>query len=231
MDREYYTNLSFPKLADRPYVLCNMIATADGKATMAGVAHTIGDSHDHEMMQQLRVGVDAVLSGAGTLIKEDIIPSLSEKHQKERKKAGREPLPMGMTLTGNADLPLHKDFFTKKYRPHIFFTGDDPGELDKHATVIRVPVQTAVKTLLQFCKIDLGVDVLLLEGGPTLNHSFFEIGAVDEFFLTMAPRVSGKSGISVVEGETVLDSPLTLISQIQINSELFLRYKVENTAK
>src|SRR4051812_36528294 len=53
--------------ADRPFVLANMIATADGRATIAGRTATIANRADYELFHALRARVDAVMVGAETV--------------------------------------------------------------------------------------------------------------------------------------------------------------------
>ena len=49
---------------------------------------------------------------------------------------------------------------------------------------------------------DLGVKLVLLEGGGTLNWSFFKDDLIDEIRLTIAPWVvGGKNAVSLVDGE------------------------------
>ena len=52
---------------DRPFLLVNMIATADGRATIAGRAGPIANRADYELFHALRTRVDAVLVGAETV--------------------------------------------------------------------------------------------------------------------------------------------------------------------
>jgi len=67
-------------------------------------------------------------------------------------------------------------------------------------------------------------------GGARLNGLLFDAGAVDELFLTLAPRVQGGgNAITVVEGqgfpaERLL--PLRLVSLYRAGSELYLRYRL-----
>src|SRR3954469_3416969 len=51
----------------RPFVLLNMIATADGRATIAGRAGPIANRADYELFHALRTRVDAVMVGAETV--------------------------------------------------------------------------------------------------------------------------------------------------------------------
>src|ERR1700761_2498477 len=51
----------------RPYVLLNMVATADGRATLAGRSGPLSARADRELFHGLRAAVDGVLVGAGTV--------------------------------------------------------------------------------------------------------------------------------------------------------------------
>ena len=51
----------------RPYVLLNMVSTADGRATLGGRSGPLGGRADRELFHGLRTAVDAVMVGAGTV--------------------------------------------------------------------------------------------------------------------------------------------------------------------
>lgn len=220
------SELKFPVLPHRPYIICNMIMSADGKATLNGVAHTLGGESDHRRMQQLRVHADATLAGAGTLIKEDNAPLVDESFQRERQAAGKPAFPRAMTLTDRADLPFNKRFFQPEFRPTVFYTGGNLGELAQHAEVIRLSPTRTLEELALKSKSELGIKLLLLEGGPRLNHQLLAAGLIDELFLTLAPRLVGQRGISIVEGDKLVDAKLELLSVDQRDAQLFLRYRV-----
>src|SRR3954452_25579266 len=52
---------------ERPFVLVNMIATADGRASVAGRTAAIGNRADYELFHALRARADAVMVGAETV--------------------------------------------------------------------------------------------------------------------------------------------------------------------
>ena len=54
-------------LAGRPYVMLNMVSTADGRASIGGRSGPIGNRADRELFHGLRSTVDAVMVGAGTV--------------------------------------------------------------------------------------------------------------------------------------------------------------------
>jgi riboflavin biosynthesis pyrimidine reductase len=62
----------------RPFVALNMIATADGRATIAGRTAPIANRADYELFHALRERAGAVLVGAGTVRAEGYGPYVRE---------------------------------------------------------------------------------------------------------------------------------------------------------
>jgi riboflavin biosynthesis pyrimidine reductase len=63
-----YTALEFPPPpADRPYVVTNMVMSLDGSVVVEGTERGLGSAVDQALMRELRVPVDVVMNGAGTL--------------------------------------------------------------------------------------------------------------------------------------------------------------------
>ena len=68
MAKPDYTSLELPPPPDdRPYVLINMVMSADGKVVVEGTEQGIGSKVDQRLMRELRVNADVVLNGANTL--------------------------------------------------------------------------------------------------------------------------------------------------------------------
>ncbi|MEO9255202.1 MAG: dihydrofolate reductase family protein, partial [Tepidiformaceae bacterium] len=89
--------------------------------------------------------------------------------------------------------------------------------------------------MLRHMRQDLGVRVLLCEGGPTTNAQFFELDVVDEYFVTLGPViVAGKDTITAVEGPTAFPRDslrhLELLAAIPNpeTSEVYLHYRVRH---
>ena len=92
--------------AERPYLGLNMVATADGKATIAGRSGPIGNEADRELFHELRAQVDAVMAGAGTVRTERYGRIVKDADRRERR-AGRglDPDPLAVVVSGRLDLP------------------------------------------------------------------------------------------------------------------------------
>lgn len=235
-----YLDLALPEGRDgRPYVAVNMVTTADGKAVVAGKAGKIGSPLDRTMMSRIRAATDCVLVGAGTVRAELVSVRVRPEEEAARLRRGWTPQPLGAIVTNTGDLPLGRPVFADREPRPLVFTGDDAvsrhserfealGRVARILTVGREApdIRLVLSTLAQ----DFGVRRLLVEGGPALNQALFDLGLVDELFLTLAPRVVGGRSKTIVEdadAEPRLDlARVRLISIAEAASELFLRYRV-----
>jgi riboflavin biosynthesis pyrimidine reductase len=91
-----------------------------------------------------------------------------------------------------------------------------------------------VANALEIMKSSYGIDILLCEGGPVLNHALISADLADELFVTMAPVLVG-ANTPEEPGAFLKDRPgdpeapraLRLISSQVAGDELFLRYSIE----
>jgi riboflavin biosynthesis pyrimidine reductase len=74
----------------------------------------------------------------------------------------------------------------------------------------------------------------LYEGGPQLLAEIVRVDLLDELFLTLSPRIAGRTlggdRLSLVEKFAYPASglqPVTLLSAKQDGSHLFLRYRID----
>lgn len=236
-----YSALRFPDPpAHRPYVVTNMVMSADGKVTVEGTERGLGSPTDQRLMRQLRAAVDMVLNGASTLRKSGTSSRISNDELVARRVAeGRSPNPVASVLSGSGNLPLDKLFFHGDDFEAVVYLGDEAPPERRAAieatgrTVVSVPANDPVPSMLRHMREEIGARALLVEGGPTVNGSLLAADAIDEYFLTLGPvLVSGDAPLTPVEGER---SPsLDLLAQLDLvsafhnpeTSELYLRYRV-----
>jgi riboflavin biosynthesis pyrimidine reductase len=234
-----YTSLDLPPAPDdRPYVLTNMVMSADGKVVIEGTERGLGSIVDQRLMRELRNNADVVVNGASTLrtsgasprVRDDDLVALREARGKSRH-------PIGAVLSGSGDLPLDGVFFTgDDFDAVVYLTEQTPAErreailaTGRDAIVLGGDV---VPAMLLHMRRELGAEVVLVEGGPSMNGELFRRGLVDEYFLTLGPVVVGGNGtLSAVAGP---DAPtLDTVSRMEIvsavgnpeSSELYLRYR------
>lgn len=243
MPKPDYTSLELPEPpADRPYVLINMVSSVDGKVVIEGTEQGIGSKVDQRLMRELRVNADMVINGASTLRASGSSPRLGDEAlERLRMDRGLPRFPLGATISRSGNLPLDKIFFTADDFDTVVFLSDTAPE-DRRAAisatgrrVVDLPAGREVEAALRCMRDELGVRVLLVEGGPTFNAALFRLSAVDELFLTVGPVIVGGSDtITAVEGaapytrDTV--PKLQLVSAVPNDEtdEVYLRYRVRH---
>lgn len=230
-----YEELALPPAkhrgAARPYVILNMVSSVDGRIAMEGKAGGLGSKTDRRTMRTLRSRADAVMIGAGTLRAERLSLGLDA--------SDGVPQPLAIIVTASGDVPLEENLIVPEGQQVLILLSDAaPKEvverLGKLAHVMLAPAgPTGVADLdgaLRALKAERGVESLVVEGGPGLNHALISRNLVDELFLTVAPELLGGTAaqtLTLLGGPEILasDRPaLELLSIYLAESELFLRY-------
>lgn len=242
---DVYADASFPRVdkAAKPYVVINMVSSIDGKATSGGKASSIGSAMDHTIMRTLRSQADAVMIGSGTLRAEKLTLTVPENLARTRRAHGLNPQPLAVIPTTSGDLPLQENLLG--YSPEtllILASSEIPKErLANLSSLARIEVVAPNETAMPTPGIDLiraletlkeryAVDVLLVEGGPYLNHALVRMGLADELFLTLAPKILGGKRpevATIIEGPPLLSHQETKPEVVTVHlseSELLLRY-------
>jgi len=236
-----YTSLEFPPPPqDRPYVLVNMVMSVDGKAVIEGTERGLGSQIDWRLMRELRVHADVVMSGAGTMRATGISPRLGVPELDEVRAArGKAGPPIGAVLSASGDLPLDRIFFTAPDFKAVVYLGASASPQRREAIaatgrpVVDLPATGEIAFMLRHMRQELGARLLLVEGGPTLNARLFELGLLDEYFLTIGPIVvGGRDALTAVEGatpftlETAPRLRLISVATNEETEEVYLRYRV-----
>jgi riboflavin biosynthesis pyrimidine reductase len=215
---------------ERPYVVANFVASADGRATLGGRSGPLGDDGDHEMFHGLRERVDAVLAGAGTLRAEHYGRLVRTPERVERRIAlGLAPTPLLCIITRSGAFPGDVPLLDDPESSVVVYTGA-PVEITAEADVEVVhvdPAELTPLTVLRRLRADRGVRSVLCEGGPTLFSALVRAQAVDELFLTVAPKLAGGgTGLTITVGEELPDpAELALEWVLERGGSLFLRYR------
>jgi riboflavin biosynthesis pyrimidine reductase len=241
---EIYKALAFPKGVDepfrRPYTAVNMVATVDGKVVVGGPGTTrlIGTPTDHYLMEKIERQADCVVLGAG-LIREDDppYPDMTEERRARRKRAGVREYPVWAVISTRGEFPTLPRVLEGGGRKHaaLFVTEridpDRKAELEKNCAVF-VAGATQVDPVLmgRLLRDEMGVETMVCLGGPGLNATMIAAGAVDELFLTLAPKLQGGTAMpTMLEGRGYPPTGLPEMELLSIygdGSELYLRYRL-----
>jgi riboflavin-specific deaminase-like protein len=223
-------------LDHRPYVVLNMVATADGAASVAHRTAPISSPADRQLFHELRAHVDAVMVGAGTVRTERYGRLVRDPTRRDRRVGrGLAPDPLAVIvshrLSLTPDLPLLAD-------PHsrvVVITASD-AELSGCAaqvSYLRPAPEDRVDlaAMLTRLRMEHGVRSVLCEGGPNLNTSLLPAGLIDELFLSIAPALAGSTGSLSIVGRPALAEPidLDLIWLLESQGHLFARYVLRHS--
>jgi 2,5-diamino-6-(ribosylamino)-4(3H)-pyrimidinone 5'-phosphate reductase len=245
--RRIYEDLELPPAgrhdARRPYVLINMVSSLDGRTTSGGKAARIGSETDRQVMRTLRSKADAVMIGANTLRAERLSLGLDEPARSQ---------PIAIIVTNTGDLPLESHLIRHERQKVLVLVGEtSPEEAIEELgrccddvpllQLLRAPTTQAgaidLRAALEVLKDEHAVGLLLIEGGPTLNHAVISRGLADELFLTLAPKLLARTSndeLAILKGQPLPQQeeqektpPAKLLSVHLAADELYLRYKIQ----
>lgn len=179
-------------LLKRPYVIAKWAKSANGFLVSGpGESRWISGPQSLRRVHRLRARVDAVMVGAGTVLKDD--PLLTARDVPLKRIAlrlvadGRLRIPLSSRLVQTADV-----------FPAVVFTTPTAANSRKAARlrragveIIPTPAKRAGLNLRKLLTSEAmaGVTNLLVEGGPTLLNAFFRAGLADEAHIYTAPHV------------------------------------------
>jgi riboflavin biosynthesis pyrimidine reductase len=217
--RAYLDKRLAPQDPSQVSVLFNMVASMDGVTTIKAAADApasergLGHRIDQKLMNVLRVHADCVLNGAATLQASGTSPSISPAYPdlaEERLARGKGSAPLAAVLA--AEVKFQPDiygsaFFTDTSFDSVLFTleGQSQEDLDrvrlagarKQFSLIELPNgEEDVRDLVRVLHEHYHVQVLLVEGGASVNGSFIRNGLGDHFFLTESPHIAIQSPAS-----------------------------------
>jgi riboflavin biosynthesis pyrimidine reductase len=202
-----------PAWPHRPWILTNMIASADGATSVSGRSGPLGGPADQSVFAALRSVSDAIVVGGQTVRAERYrAPGTGPGPVREARAArGQAPRPRLVVVTASLgldpDLPLFDD---PANRPIIATTASAPArrrdELAAVADIVEMGDDSVDLTSLLGELRRQGLRVVLSEGGPSLNAQLIAADLVDEWNLTVAPLLASGEAKRAAQGQP-LDHP------------------------
>lgn len=224
----------------RPYLVLNMVSTADGRATVEGRSGAIGNAADRELFHGLRTAVDAVMAGAGTVRVERYRRLVrDERARLLRRRRGLEEEPWACIVSGRLDLPEDIPILSDPAARVVIVTSSaaslpqaDGGAQIEYVRSREEGLLDLPSAMNELCE-RFGIRTVLCEGGPHTNSQLLADGLVDELFLSLSPKLAGgdvtDEALRIVAGPSI-DPPMEmeLASAFEHESHLFLRYRLVN---
>lgn len=216
--------------AGRPWVTVGMIASLDGATAVDGRSGALGGPADKAVFRAVRAIADVILVAAGTVRAEHYRPVvMSDAVIAARVAAGRDAaVPRLAIVTRSLNLDLSAPLFCAGPPPLVFTSADaDPAALARTAAVTDVVTCGVGDVDLRAAVIELGhrgADVVVAEGGPSLNGELAQADLVDEWCVSIAPAVVGGESHRMVHQAPTLDARYRLASLLTEDDLLFGRW-------
>jgi riboflavin biosynthesis pyrimidine reductase len=195
---------------DRPFLFVNFIATADGRATIAGRTGPIANRADYELFHALRGRADAVMVGAET-VRVEGYGAMDQT---------------AVLVTRSARVPADTGLLRAPGNRVVVLTPSPEATLPGCAAevrYVRAPLAEGVRRL----RSEHSIASIDCEGGPQLFGDLLRAGLVDELHVVIAAKlVAGVHPTTIISGPQ-LDPPLDLelLSLHESGGYLFTRYK------
>lgn len=195
----------------RPAVVLNMIASLDGRITLAGRAGGLTNRADYELFHALRGAADAVLVGAGTVRAESYGPMDQ----------------LAVIVSNSLDLSPQLGVLRAPANRVVVVTSSQ-GELAPCAAQVSYLRTADLGEALGRLRAEHGVEAVVCEGGAHLNGELLPAGLVDELHLVLSPMlVGGPDPLTLVAGAAP-DPPVTAtpVWVLESGGWLFTRYRI-----
>jgi riboflavin biosynthesis pyrimidine reductase len=222
--------------AVRPWTTVNMVASVDGSMTLTGRSGGLSDEVDREIFHVLRSMADVILVGAGTVRAERYGPArIAPGLAGLRDVRGQDPLPRIVVVSASGrfdpDLPLFDPEVVGDGPPPIIVTcaaHEENVQLLGSRAEALVAGDTTVDLELALTMLrERGVQIVVSEGGPTLNASMVERGLLDEICLTVSPLTVGGDAGRIIQGHRELPTPIPmeLAHILELDGALYTRWR------
>ena len=224
---------------DQPWLRVNMVTSLDGAAVAAdGLSKGIATPADAHLFSALRGRADAILIGGSTLRAERYRPAgPKSRYQAARTAGGQRPAPVIVIVSRSLELPLADDLFVHPVeRPIVLTSADAPAEAVAAASAVADVISCGDKTVEPALALaalrERGLTWVHCEGGPSLLNQLAQQDLVDEWCVTIAPRLAGATYADGAEPHRLLAGgplpesprPLRLEHVLEEDGTLFLRY-------
>jgi 5-amino-6-(5-phosphoribosylamino)uracil reductase len=229
--QSFYTGLRFGEKASaqRPYVFCDFVSSADGKATSGGRTAPLGGDGDRAVFHLLRTQADAVLAGTRTLEVERYGRMIrADEMIGVRLAEGRPAQPLAVVISRSGRVPFGIPLFADPSSRVALYApqGTEPPRCEAEVSLHPLTgADSSLTAVMRSLRDEHGVGSLLCEGGPTLLGALLSEGLVDELFLTLAPALVGSGEEPLTAGPPLAEMvDLRLEWALEREGHLFLRY-------
>jgi riboflavin-specific deaminase-like protein len=224
----------------RPRVIANFALTLDGKVSTRNHTPSLFTSpRDKQRLLEIRSLGDALLVGRTTVAADTMSMGLpDEALRRQRLDRGQAEFPLRVVISERGRFEVNWKIFHSPGGRVVLFCGH-PISPDLHSSLeemkgvdLQVLQEFSVARVLQLLQAEHRVSSVVCEGGPTLLRSLLAIDALDEIYITFAPRVFGGAQAPTLTGtglEFLSTTRSFLLQDIYLESgEVYAHYQRNN---
>ena len=214
---------------DRPWLMLNMVTSADGATSSGGVSGGLSSPEDREVFAAIRAVADVILVGAETVRRESYgPPKIRPEVAEGRANRSQAPRPRLAIVSRSLDLDFAAPLFDDHPPPMLFTVAEPPADRLARAEAVaevhrlgadRVDMAEVLHQIGQ-----AGARVVLAEGGPSLNGQLLAAGLLDELCWTISPTLAGGDTPRMAQAVPPRLDQLRLVRVLAQDHTLFLRY-------
>ena len=214
---------------DRPWVMLNMVTSADGATSADAVSGGLSGPGDRRVFSAIRAVADVILVGAETVRREGYGPPRSNPEMAAaRTGRNQAPRPRLAIVSRSLSFDFAAPLFHDRPSPMLFTVENPPpdrlAEAEAAAEVHRLG-SDRVDLAEAMSRIGhSGASVVLAEGGPSLNGQLLDAGLLDELCWTISPTLAGGDTPRLMQGAPPRLDKLRLERVLAQDHTLFLRY-------
>ncbi|MCP5025605.1 MAG: pyrimidine reductase family protein [Actinomycetia bacterium] len=230
---EAYASDPRPAHPGRPWLLVNMIQSLDGGTAVDGLSGSLGGPADLTVFRAIRAVPDMILVGAATARQESYQPpNLSDHLAKLRTQRGQAAAPRLAVMSRSVTFSPDEAWLEPTNdggRPFLIVPRDAPAHrleaLGDRVDVIEAGIGSVDLTAALEALGRAGAQVVLSEGGPSVNGQLVADDLVDEICLSLSPALVAGDSKRIAHGaEPDLIHRFRLTRALIDDDLLFFRY-------
>jgi riboflavin biosynthesis pyrimidine reductase len=224
----------------RPYIICHMMASLDGRIDCDMTEQIDDTNHYYEALDQLEC--PSVMEGKITLVKHSALPGFfhgTQPHkdagQQVYKAVEAEGYAIGVDTNGTL---LWGDDTTEHFgKPLLMILSEKASEeylaylKGKQISYLTIGQESIdLKAAMEILRRDFGIERLAVVGGGHTNGSMLDLGLIDEVSMMYGYGIDGREGMAAAfDGRPMSRGPvrLTFKSVTEQDGIVWMRYLVD----
>ncbi len=223
----------------RPYIICHMMASLDGRIDCDMTEQIDDTNHYYEALDQLECL--SVMEGKITLVKHSALPGFFQGTQPHND-AGRqvykavEAQGYAIGVDTNGTLLWGDDTTEHFGKPLLMILSEKASEeylaylKDKQISYLTIGQESIdLKAAMAVLRRDFGIERLAVVGGGHINGSMLDLGLIDEVSMMYGYGIDGREGMAAAfDGRPMSRGPvrLTFKSVTEQDGIVWMRYLV-----